>query len=136
MFGRKNRKQPLKREPITDLEDLRDDCIALYRNSGLSFSQVHANGGPTPQTVSKWLYKETHFPRLDTMRALTKAVGGEMIIVGSKTAQQILGRSQTGRLNLPMPVAPEMDLVAHRARQKKRRAVYRNRSAHRKSVNG
>lgn len=120
MFGRKRngRKTPFKREPIAELEDLRDDCIALFLNSGLNFQQVHDQGGPTPQTVSKWLHKETQFPRLDTMRALCKAIGGDMVIVGARTASQIAGRSQVTRLNIPLPTPPKMDLVAHRNRQR------------------
>lgn len=80
MFGRKERKTPFKREPLTDLEDLRDDCIALFQNSGLTQKEIHARGGPTPHTISKWLYKETVFPRLDTIRAFVQALGGNLVI--------------------------------------------------------
>jgi hypothetical protein len=137
MFGRrKERKTPFVMEPRADLEDLRDDTIALFLNSGLSFQQVHANGGPTGPTVSKWLYKETRFPRLDTMRALVKAVGGDIVIVGAKTAESLQGRTPANRLNVAAAVAQQtMDTAAHRKRQKQHR-IHRNRSAHRKSANG
>jgi hypothetical protein len=132
-FGRKGRSTPLKREPLTDLEDLRDDMVALALDSKLSFQQIHAAGGPTPGTISKWLYRETHFPRLDTMRALCKAVGGNICVVGDKVADQLAGRSQMGRLGLSAPVAPQMDMAAHKKRQKQHR-THRNRSAHRVSA--
>lgn len=81
MFGRKGRKTPFQREPIADLEDIRDDCVAVFLNSGLTQEQVHSNGGPTPGTISKWLYKETRFPRLDTVRAFYRAMNHDLIPV-------------------------------------------------------
>lgn len=83
----KTRKTPLKREPVTALEDLRDDCIALFLNSKLNYQQVHAAGGPTPQTISKWLHKETMFPRLDTVRALLKALNADLVVESRLTAE-------------------------------------------------
>lgn len=136
MFGpKKDRKTPFVREPIAELEDMRDDCVALYLNSGLSFEAVHANGGPTGPTVSRWLYKTTRFPRMDTMRALCRAVGGDIVVVGARTAEQLKGRSKVTRLNItPDAAASRMDMAAHRERQKKHR-THRNRSAHRPSAN-
>jgi hypothetical protein len=87
MFGRKGRRTPLQREPLADLEDIRDDCIAIFLNSGLTQKQVHEAGGPTPQTISKWLYKETHFPRLDTVRAFYRAVTYDLIPVPLEEAR-------------------------------------------------
>jgi hypothetical protein len=118
MFHRKGRSTPYVREPLVSLEDLRDDCISLFRDSGLTMQAVHENGGPTPGTISKWLYHETKFPRLDTMRALMRAVGGEMVVVGSAMAARLRQTSQTDRLGLSMPIAPTMDQKAHRARQR------------------
>lgn len=69
-----------KREPDEALEDLRDDCIAIVINSNLTFKQVHEQGGPTPGTVSKWLYRETKFPRLTTVRAVLNACGHDLTI--------------------------------------------------------
>lgn len=85
------RKTALKREPLTDLEDIRDDCVAVVINSGQSFKRVHENGGPTPQTISKWLHKETMFPQLATVRAMLNACGHEITIApkGSKRIQRI-----------------------------------------------
>lgn len=134
MFGhKKDRKTPFKREPISDLEDIRDDCVALFLNSELSFEQVHANGGPTGQTVSKWLHKETMFPRLDTVRAMIKACGGNLTVVGARTDEKLQERKPESRLNITGPVASKMDMVAHRARQKQHR-THRNRSAYRRSA--
>lgn len=75
MFGRKQRKTPFTREQDAALEDLRDDCIALFINSGLTQKQLHERGGPTPQTTSKWLYKETQFPRYSTIESFAYACG-------------------------------------------------------------
>jgi post-segregation antitoxin (ccd killing protein) len=135
MFGKRNRKTPFTREPAVELEDLRDDCVALYLNSGLSFQQVHANGGPTGPTVSKWLYKETRFPRLDTMRALARAVGGDIVVVGSQVAAQLQDRTMVNRLNVSATTAVAMNYAEHHLRQKQHR-THRNRSAFRKSANG
>lgn len=75
MFGRRERTKPLTREQLTHLEDLRDDCIALYLNSGLTQKDIHAKGGPTPATISKWLYKETMFPRYQSIESFLLALG-------------------------------------------------------------
>lgn len=70
----------LTREPIAQLEDLRDDCIAIVMNSGMTFKQVHERGGPTSQTTSKWLYRETKFPQLATIRAILNACDHDLTI--------------------------------------------------------
>lgn len=116
MFGRKERKTPYVREPLVTLEDLRDDCIALFRDSGLSMKQVHEQGGPTPNTVARWLYGETKFPRLDSMRALFKAVGGEIMIVGPSLASRLSQNSRTNRLELSMPQDTQMSRQRRTAR--------------------
>ena len=74
------RKKAPVREPLAELEDLRDDCIAVVRNSGLNFKQVKERGGPTPTTTSKWLYRETRFPQLATVRAMLNACGHDLAI--------------------------------------------------------
>lgn len=81
MFGHKERRTPLVREPITSLEDIRDDCVALFQQSKLTREEVHRRGGPTSATIGKWLYKETHFPRLDSIRGLLQALGHDLAIV-------------------------------------------------------
>lgn len=100
MFSRRVRAAPLKREPIARLEDLRDDCIALFINSGLTQQEVHARGGPTPATISNWLYKITKFPRMDTMRALVQAVGGDIVVVSAERAKELRTLSYGDRLDL------------------------------------
>lgn len=78
---KKPRKTPFQRAFDQQLEDLRDDCIALFINSGLTQKQVSERGGPTPQTISRWLYKETMFPRLATIQSFTQAIGYRILIV-------------------------------------------------------
>lgn len=80
-MGKKDKRKEDKRrerQPIIDLEDMRDDTIAVVLNSGMTFKRVHEAGGPTAQTLSKWLYKETRFPRLDTIRATLVVCGYEL----------------------------------------------------------
>lgn len=88
MFGRKQRKHNYRREPRVDLEDMRDDCIALFLNSGMRQVDITASGGPTPQTISKWLYKETTFPRLDTIRSFLRAMNYDLGIQQGHYARQ------------------------------------------------
>ena len=85
------RKDPPKREPLVPLEDLRDDCIAVMINSGLSPKQVRERGGPTPATTSKWLYRETVFPQLATIRAMLNACGHDLVITGDSSSIQRIG---------------------------------------------
>lgn len=77
----KKRKTPFAREIDADLENLRDDCIALFINSRMTQQQIHAAGGPTPSTISKWLYKETKFPRYQTIQAFLKVLGYQLSVV-------------------------------------------------------
>lgn len=107
-FGRKGRKTPFQREPLARLEDLRDDCIALFLNSGLTQEDVHSKGGPTPKTISRWLYKETMFPRLDTIRAFLLAVGADLIAVPSPLAREMRRHPQQERLGLTTSTIPRM----------------------------
>jgi hypothetical protein len=100
MFGRKGPKRRWKREPLANLEDMRDDCIALFINSGLTQQQAHERGGPTPNTISKWLYKETRFPRLDTMRALILALGCDFVIMAADQAAAYRSSAIGDRLGL------------------------------------
>lgn len=95
-------KKPTKREPLTSLEDLRDDCIAVVINSGQSFKRVHERGGPTPQTTSKWLYRETQFPQLATVRAMLKACDHELTIA-PKNSQRIQRINPEGEEKVVMP---------------------------------
>ena len=80
MFGHKERKIPFKHEPDEELEALRDDCIALFINSGLTREEIHRRGGPTSPTLGKWLYKETLFPRLATIQSFVRALGYKLVI--------------------------------------------------------
>lgn len=96
------RKGPMKREPLTSLEDLRDDCIAVVINSGQSFKRVHEKGGPTAQTTSRWLYKETMFPQLATVRAMLNACDHD-ITIAPKGSQRIQRMNPDGEEKVVMP---------------------------------
>jgi hypothetical protein len=75
-----SRRSMTKREPIAELEDIRDDCIGIALETKMSFKQIHENGGPTPQTQSKWLYRETRFPQLATIRAMLRACDYDLTV--------------------------------------------------------
>lgn len=128
MFGRKNH-APTKRRPDTSLEDLRDDTIALFLNSGLSQKQVHAKGGPTPQTITRWLYKETMFPRLDTVRATLRALGADLVVAPNSTVLEMTAPPIEERLGLSISIdrrpkmPPRPRKKARMIRQKARQRV-------------
>lgn len=90
-----------KRKPIAELEDLRDDCIGIVLDSNMTFKQVHEKGGPTPQTIGKWLYRETRFPQLATIRAMLNACDHDLTITpkGEATVRRF---SHEG-INYPRP---------------------------------
>jgi transcriptional regulator with XRE-family HTH domain len=100
MFGRSERKTPFQREQNQKLEHLRDDCIALFINSGLTQKQIHERGGPTPATISKWLYGETHFPRYASIEAFLLALGHELVPVSSAVAQELRNKGRGIYLNI------------------------------------
>jgi hypothetical protein len=103
------RKDPPKRQPLVPLEDLRDDCIAVMINSGLSPKQVRERGGPTPATTSKWLYRETVFPQLATIRAMLNACGHDLVITGDAANIQRIGYG-----GIAMPPKKKAKKKAHR----------------------
>lgn len=119
MFGRRNRKRPLVRENNEQLEDLRDDCIALFINSGLTQKEISNRGGPTPQTISKWLYKETHFPRYSTIESFLLALDYGLTAMPLADISAMRGKPIHERLDLDVAIAgrPRMP-----ARKPKRRA--------------
>lgn len=110
-FGRKGRRQALQRDQLEHLENMRDDCIALFLNSKLTQKDVHERGGPTPGTISKWLYKETFFPRYTTIDSFLRAMGyglmpfplGDIVLArGHKLHERLnLGMKFTGQPVMP-----------------------------------
>jgi len=111
------RKTAFKREPLSDLEDLRDDCVAVVLNSGNNFKQVHEKGGPTPTTISKWLYKETMFPQLATVRAMLNACGHEITIApkGSSRIQRINPEGDE-HVEMPVKTTPRVSMLTRSKR--------------------
>jgi hypothetical protein len=110
MYGRKGRSTPLQREQLEALEDMRDDCIALFVNSGLRQKDIHERGGPTPGTISKWLYKETFFPRYSTIDSFLRAMGYGLTVMPLGEVIDMRTRSPAYRLHLDpaVPVATAM----------------------------
>lgn len=115
-----------KRDPEPELEDIRDDCIAIFLNSGMTQEQVHANGGPTSATISKWLYKETRFPQFATVRKFLKACGGDLVPVSANMAKILRRDPLERRLGLSVsivgkPSMPQRRAVRKAARKEARR---------------
>lgn len=105
MYSRKNRKRPLEREQNEQLENLRDDCIALFINSGLKQKDITARGGPTPTTISKWLYKETHFPRYQTIESFLLALEYGLTPVPLEKIKQLYDKPRRHRLQIGIEFA-------------------------------
>ena len=103
----------MQREQLEALEDMRDDCIALFVNSGLRQKDIHERGGPTPGTISKWLYKETFFPRYSTIDSFLRAMGYALTPVPLHDFTQFHSIPRHQRLRLATNV------VAMPARKKK-----------------
>jgi hypothetical protein len=118
MFGRRERKRPLVRENLEQLENLRDDCIALFINSGLRQKDITNRGGPTPQTISKWLYKETHFPRYSTIESFLMALGYGLTVASVEDITRFREQSISERLGLDIAIAgrPRMPVKKKRAK--------------------
>ena len=113
-FGR-YRKTALQRERLEKLEDLRDDCIALFRNSGLTQKQIHEQGGPTPSTITKWLYKETFFPRYDTIEKFLSALGYGLTPMKLEDIQRLGNRNDRLELDVSYISKPQMPRRKKRA---------------------
>lgn len=105
MFHRKPRRTPFQREQDDKLEGLRDDCIALFIDSGLTQKQIHERGGPTPQTISKWLYGETLFPRHSSIQTFLAALDHELMPVSSAVAAKLREQGRNTYLNIDVSFA-------------------------------
>ena len=66
----------------------------------MTMKQVHVSGGPTPQTISKWLYKETRFPRMDSIRAFLQALGFDYVIMPQAQAQKYRASHSFGTVTM------------------------------------
>ncbi len=96
------------RDPEPELEDIRDGSIAIFLNSGMTQQQVHEAGGPTPKTISKWLYKETRFPQLPSVRKLLKVCGGDLVVMSASNAEELRTHTPTSeRLGTTAKEMPE-----------------------------
>jgi hypothetical protein len=120
-------KQTPKRDPEPYLEDIRDDCIAIFLNSGMTQEQVHQNGGPTHTTITRWLYKETRFPQFATVRSFLNACGADLVAVSSSRAARMKEAPIEGRLGLTIdfvgkPAMPKRAKDRKAARKEARRA--------------
>lgn len=102
MFHRKGRRTPFQRQQDDKLEQMRDDCIAVFIDSGLTQKQIHERGGPTPQTISKWLYGETHFPRYASIEAFLSALGHELMPVSANVAAEMRNKGRNFYMNVDL----------------------------------
>jgi hypothetical protein len=117
------KKQTPKRDPEKELEDIRDDCIAIFLNSGMTYEQVHANGGPTHTTITRWLYKETRFPQFATIRSFLKACGADLVAVSANRADKIKGNlSDRERLGVDVEFVGKPTMPVRRGREARKAA--------------
>lgn len=65
---------------LEDIQDLRDDVMALIRNSKVDWDDIHAHFGPTPQTLHRWDQKTVRSPQLGKMRSALRAIGKDFYI--------------------------------------------------------
>lgn len=100
-LGTEIRATAFVRDADEDLESLRDDCIALFINSGLTQKQVAERGGPRPQTISKWLYKETRFPRYETIQSFLTALGHKLAVVNQLSGATFIRTGPKPKLKKP-----------------------------------
>lgn len=62
-----------------DKDPILDATRTVQANSGLSYEQIHANGGATPATQRAWFYGETKRPQFTTIAATVLAMGKTVI---------------------------------------------------------
>lgn len=65
---------------MEDIQDLRDDVMALIRNARVDYEDIHAKFGPTPTTLNRWDKKEIKAPRIGKMRSALRAIGKDFYI--------------------------------------------------------
>ncbi len=114
-LGQTVRRTPFQRELDEDLETLRDDCIALFLNSKMTQKQVHQTGGPTPGTISKWLYRETKFPQYRTINSFVMALGCQLMIVDRNAQVDPVVRAKVARAGKHRPKMPPKKIVKARS---------------------
>lgn len=70
-----------ERNRLETYEDLRDDVISLVKNSHLTFEEIHGKLGPHPNTLTKWMDKSTHAPRLGKVQATLRILGYDIGVI-------------------------------------------------------
>jgi hypothetical protein len=70
-----------KQAELERYHDLRDEVVAVARDSGLSFAEIHGRCGPTPATLERWAAHEVDQPRLGKMRAVLRICGFDLGVV-------------------------------------------------------
>ena len=62
-------------------EDLRDDVITLVMNHKMTFEEIHARCGPTPDTLVRWMTKIVHKPQLGKVQSVLRILGYDLGVV-------------------------------------------------------
>jgi hypothetical protein len=81
---KKRIEKAMKNPPKISIEDLRDETMAIVRKSGLTYDEIHAKFGASGTTLTKWNYKETLRPQLNTIRGTLRACGFDLVIAPQK----------------------------------------------------
>jgi hypothetical protein len=91
-----------ERAKLESYQDLRDDCMSLVKNSGLSFREIHGRLGPHPHTLELWATKVTSQPRLGKMRATLRIIGYDIGIVEREVPQRGMRSTTNNIVKLPV----------------------------------
>jgi hypothetical protein len=71
-----------ERARLEAYEDLRDDVMSLVKNSPLTFEEIHGKCGPHPNTLTKWMDKTIHAPRLGKLQSVLRVLGYDLGVIG------------------------------------------------------
>lgn len=82
--------------PKVSIEDLRDETMAIVRESGLTYGEIQARFGASGGTLTKWAHKETLRPQLNTIRGTLRACGYDLVIAhrGQNVVQLAPGKKR------------------------------------------
>lgn len=64
-----------------------DAARTVIEDSGLSFSEIHQNGGATVTTQKAWFHGNRKRCRFDAIMATVRAAGGDIIFTSPKGQQ-------------------------------------------------
>lgn len=73
-----------EKERLEDYRDIRDDFMSQVYNSGVKFETIHELGGPTVQTLTRWMNKLVDKPQFGKMVSTARICGIEHIRISKR----------------------------------------------------